>query len=59
VPRCGWSDLGTPTRLAQILKRLPRQGASAGSPMNPLAGFLDLSQQHARRVAVKESSASK
>jgi mannose-1-phosphate guanylyltransferase len=57
VPRCGWSDLGTPTRLAETLKRLPRQCELADSPPNPLAGFLNLSQQHAALEALRESAA--
>jgi mannose-1-phosphate guanylyltransferase len=57
VPPCGWSDLGTPTRLAETLRRLPRQRELADSPANPLAGSLNLSQQHARLEALRESAA--
>jgi mannose-1-phosphate guanylyltransferase len=45
VPYCGWTDLGTPQRVAQTLQRLPRpaQGASM------LTGtHLSLAAQHAR-----------
>jgi len=59
VPRCGWSDLGTPTRLAETLQRLPRQRELPEAPSNPLAGFLNLSHQHARLQALAESSAPK
>jgi mannose-1-phosphate guanylyltransferase len=59
VPRCGWSDLGTPTRLAETLQRLPRQREMPQDPLNPSAGFLNLSQQHARLQALGDSSAPK
>jgi mannose-1-phosphate guanylyltransferase len=59
VPRCGWSDLGTPTRLAETLQRLPQQGELPQDPSNPLAGFLNLSQQHARLQALGDSFAAK
>ncbi len=43
----GWSDLGTPQRVADTLRRIP--GDSIG-PRNAMAGnaFLNLSAQHAR-----------
>ncbi|MGH8178665.1 MAG: hypothetical protein ACREV5_20600 [Steroidobacter sp.] len=51
VPPCGWSDLGTPHRVAQALER----GSWAYPPGSLTArhtvGFLDLAAQHAR-VAV-------
>jgi mannose-1-phosphate guanylyltransferase len=59
VPRCGWNDLGTPTRLAETLKRLPQQRELQQGGLNSLAGFLNLSQQHARLQALAESSAAK
>jgi mannose-1-phosphate guanylyltransferase len=59
VPRCGWSDLGTPTRLAETLQRLPQQGELPQDPSNPFAGFLNLSQQHARLQALGDSFAAK
>ncbi len=44
VPRCGWSDLGTPRRVAQVLHReRPVARAHGGGH----AGFLDLAVQHA------------
>jgi len=59
VPRCGWSDLGTPTRLAETLQRLPQRRELPQDPLNPLAGFLNLSLQHARLRALGDSSAHK
>ncbi len=47
VPACGWSDLGTPKRVAQTLRRLdpyeryPLRGSSSSGPIN-------LAIQHAR-----------
>lgn len=51
VPACGWSDLGTPRRVADALRRGGRGKARAGSPAH-LAGFLDLESQQlqARRA---------
>jgi mannose-1-phosphate guanylyltransferase len=50
VGRCGWSDIGTPQRLAQILQGLPMLQRSAPAPAAstssdssfPAAGFLNL-----------------
>lgn len=42
VPECGWSDLGSPTRLAETLRLLPSQNrATVAAP------FVDLAAQHA------------
>jgi mannose-1-phosphate guanylyltransferase len=58
VPRCGWSDLGTPTRLAETLQRLPpRDIASDAHP--DLVGYLNLAAQHARRQAAVGAPAAK
>ncbi|MGO8972613.1 MAG: sugar phosphate nucleotidyltransferase [Steroidobacteraceae bacterium] len=51
VPRCGWSDLGTPRRLAATLLTLPQPGDSPDDARNPTAGVLNLSVQHARLQA--------
>ena len=59
VPHCGWSDLGTPTRLAETLQRLPPQRELPQDPLNPLAGFLNLSLQHSRLQALGDTSARK
>ena len=48
VPRCGWSDLGTPKRLAETLQALPQTRDSPDDGINPLAGFLNLAMQYAR-----------
>jgi mannose-1-phosphate guanylyltransferase len=48
VPCCGWSDLGTPKRLAETLRVLPQSRDSPDDALNPLAGFLNLAMQHAR-----------
>jgi mannose-1-phosphate guanylyltransferase len=50
VPRCGWSDLGTPARLAETLRRLAPNRDAADCVQGPSA-FLDLSQQYARLTA--------
>jgi mannose-1-phosphate guanylyltransferase len=48
VPSCGWSDLGTPSRLAETLRRLPQNRAVPDASQNSFTGFLNLSQQQAR-----------
>lgn len=48
VPRCGWSDLGTPKRLAETLHALPQFHDCPDDAHNPLAGFLNLALQYAR-----------
>jgi len=56
VEHCGWSDLGTPTRVARTLERWPPEPAAryrlesaGGAP-----GFLNLARQHARLSAAAE-----
>jgi len=44
APRCGWSDLGTPKRLAETLHALPLSAEIADGVLNPL----NLAAQHAR-----------
>jgi mannose-1-phosphate guanylyltransferase len=56
VRRCGWSDLGTPTRLAETLQRLPQQRESTQDPPDRMGGFLNLSQQHARLHGIGDSA---
>jgi mannose-1-phosphate guanylyltransferase len=46
VPACGWSDLGTPKRVAEALRRLESDERS-NSSLNPTA-YLNLAAQHAR-----------
>lgn len=50
VPPCGWSDLGTPARVAQTLRRFPAF-PFAEEPLFPLSGHLSLAAQHARMQA--------
>lgn len=50
VPRCGWSDLGTPKRVARTLERLP---ARCSSTLRSTPGpVLDLSAAHLRLQAI-------
>jgi len=46
VPTCGWSDLGTPKRVAEALRRLERNERPYSS-LDPTA-HLSLAAQHAR-----------
>jgi len=48
VPYCGWSDLGTPRRVADCLRRLP---GDEHPPWFALAAsaYLNLAAQHARQ----------
>ena len=56
VPACGWSDLGTPKRVAETLRRLEphevltRRASSASGPLN-------LAKQHARFERLAKASA--
>jgi mannose-1-phosphate guanylyltransferase/mannose-6-phosphate isomerase len=47
---CGWSDLGTPTRVVQALRRLDLLKTRTHTPRDSAAttGFIDLAAQHAR-----------
>jgi mannose-1-phosphate guanylyltransferase len=45
VPACGWSDLGTPRRVSEALRRLSTQGAARHSASST---YLNLAAQHAR-----------
>ena len=42
VPRCGWSNLGTPKRLAETLQALPPDSRLPADSLNPLAAFMNL-----------------
>jgi mannose-1-phosphate guanylyltransferase len=48
VPRCGWSDLGTPKRLAKTLQTLPQSLCSPSEASHRAGGFLNLALQQAR-----------
>lgn len=45
VPPCGWSDLGTPYRVGELLRRLPSRPALAAQTRLP--GYINLAAQHA------------
>ncbi|MDY6944110.1 MAG: sugar phosphate nucleotidyltransferase [Pseudomonadota bacterium] len=45
VPACGWSDLGTPHRVGETLRRLPGERRAAAHA--PLSGYIDLAARHA------------
>lgn len=49
VPHCGWTDLGTPLRLAECLARLSR--LSPVGDVRASAEVFDLAQAHGRRHA--------
>ncbi len=49
VPHCGWSDLGTPRRVAETLQRAPR--ADLGHWVRTGMGYLSLAAQHARSLS--------
>lgn len=49
VARCGWSDLGTPKRVAEALGRVPRPSATA--QLHEAFGSLSLATQHERLAA--------
>ncbi|PZN29328.1 MAG: hypothetical protein DIU71_14660 [Proteobacteria bacterium] len=48
VPPCGWSDLGTPARVAQVLQRISEIPAVDDHGLFPLGGHLNLAAQHAQ-----------
>jgi mannose-1-phosphate guanylyltransferase len=46
APACGWSDLGTPERVAHTLRHAPASDESSEDHGFTLAGYLSLAQQH-------------
>ena len=48
APACGWSDLGTPMRVAQALRRIEPRAARTRSGPAVEFGFINLAAQHAR-----------
>jgi mannose-1-phosphate guanylyltransferase len=48
VDSCGWSDLGTPKRVAETLLQLRRLDNVADHPLDRRSGFLSLAAQHGR-----------
>ena len=49
VPPCGWSDLGTPKRVSDALRRAPRPAEAPW--MRSSMGYLSLAEQHELRRA--------
>jgi mannose-1-phosphate guanylyltransferase len=45
VPPCGWSDLGTPHRVGETLRRLP--GQPAATAHERMSGYINLAARHA------------
>jgi mannose-1-phosphate guanylyltransferase len=48
VDGCGWSDLGTPKRVAETLRKLQRLDHVADHPQHRRSGLLSLAAQHCR-----------
>jgi mannose-1-phosphate guanylyltransferase len=46
VAPCGWSDLGTPRRVADAIKRSPPMPSARTTAMPHVRGILDLAAQH-------------
>jgi mannose-1-phosphate guanylyltransferase len=47
VPPCGWSDLGTPKRVGETLRRLRQVSRTSRHATEPSDAFIDLAAQHA------------
>lgn len=47
VPHCGWSDLGTPERVAETLRRLPSEWPEQSTP-GERAPYMNLAAQNSR-----------
>jgi len=47
VPACGWSDLGTPRRVAETLSRVAKKSNPAQDPRH--TAYLSLAAQHSRQ----------
>jgi mannose-1-phosphate guanylyltransferase len=54
VPPCGWSDLGTPKRVAEALTHCPRSEVSPRA--RPDRGYLSLAEQHRRSHLSQETA---
>jgi mannose-1-phosphate guanylyltransferase len=55
VPQCGWSDLGTPKRVAEALRRAPGPEVAPWVPAG--LGYLSLADQHRRLLAGQGAAA--
>jgi hypothetical protein len=53
VPHCGWSDLGTPERVAHALRTEPNRQADNDPHLT--SGYLNLAVQYARLGAAAET----
>jgi mannose-1-phosphate guanylyltransferase len=59
APPCGWSDLGTPARVAQTLQRLSQELLERASSSRPIARYVDsfalmnLAAQQSRLESIK------
>jgi hypothetical protein len=58
VPPCGWSDLGTPRRVGEIVQRFARdEAAGADLVERPrISAHINLAAQHARFVRTNAQS---
>jgi mannose-1-phosphate guanylyltransferase len=56
--RCGWSDLGTPGRLGETLRKLPHVDETSQDPFNSVFSPVNLSAQHARFNTTRSASGS-
>jgi mannose-1-phosphate guanylyltransferase len=54
VPFCGWSDLGTPERVAETLRHTPAERGERAT-LKDFAGYLNLSAQHLELQQRRES----
>lgn len=55
VPPCGWSDLGTPKRVAEALSRCPRPQVRTWE--RRVLGYLSLAEQQRHSLAIQEAVA--
>jgi mannose-1-phosphate guanylyltransferase len=56
VPSCGWSDLGTPRRVGEIVRRLPTDERADRSADRYGTALVNLAAQHAHFVSTNAQS---
>jgi mannose-1-phosphate guanylyltransferase len=56
VPRCGWSDLGTPKRVRETLHRLPAQPITRHAGGAAFAPHINLAAQYARYSSLRQGT---
>jgi hypothetical protein len=56
VRSCGWSDIGTPQRVIEALRRSPQHVDPVEGFTIPQTGLLNLESQHARLVLKEPAS---